>query len=97
LVNKPIYIVNDDQWGGYIPGTELAAATTRAFLETADVVHAIGGGNNTAVLLTIAVAQYDDVKVTFTQADMNHAKATRKGLDPLGPASKISLVRTYRK
>lgn len=92
-----IYIVNDDRWGGYIPGTNLATPTTRAFLETADIVHAIGGGNNTVALLQIAVAQYSDLKVSFTPADMNHKKALQRGFDPAGPTAKLSLNRTLAK
>ena len=92
-----IYVVNDDQWGGYIPGTNHPAPTTRLFLETADIVHAIGGGYNTATLLQIAVVQYGDLKVTFTPADMDHKRSEKKGFDPAGPASKISLARSTKK
>jgi hypothetical protein len=92
-----IYIVNDNQWGGYIPGTHLAAPTTRAFLEVADIVLAIGGGNNTAALLSIATKQYPDIKLTFVPADMNHKKADKHGLDRAGSASKVSLARTHSK
>jgi hypothetical protein len=92
-----IYIVNDNQWGGYIPGTQLAAPTTRAFLEVADVVLAIGGGNNTAALLSIATQQYPDIVLEYVAADMNHKKADKKGLDRAGSASKVSLTRKFKK
>ncbi len=89
-----IYIVNDDQWGGYIPGTDHAAPTTRAFLESADILCAIGGGLNTAALLEIATIQYPDLKISFTPADMDHDKAKRRRItDFAGPASKVSLAR----
>ncbi len=91
-----IYIVNDNQWGGYLPGTQLAAPTTRAFLEVADIVIAIGGGNNTAALLAIAVQQYPDIKLNFVEADMNHTMAQHRKLEPAGAASKISLVRNLK-
>jgi len=89
-----IYIINDDQWGGYIPGTQHAAPTTRAFLDVADIIYAIGGGHNTAALLEIAAVQYPDVKIVFIPAEMNHERANHKKItDYAGPASKVSLTR----
>jgi hypothetical protein len=49
-----IYIVNDDLWGGYVPGTMNIAETTKAFLGVSSVISAYGGGNNTEVTCTIA-------------------------------------------
>jgi hypothetical protein len=46
-----IFLVNDKYWGGYLPGTETLAPTTRAFIEASDVISAHGGGENTAVTL----------------------------------------------
>lgn len=65
-----IYIVNDSLWGGFVPGTKKLAETTKAFLETADEIHAYGGGLNTAI--TLKQAKELGKKIFYTPADMNH-------------------------
>lgn len=50
-----IYIVNDDLWGGYIPGTMNIAETTKTFLGVSDVISAYGGGQNTEITCSIAL------------------------------------------
>lgn len=49
-----IYIVNDELWGGYIPGTAKLAETTRAFLGASNFISAYGGGQNTKMTLKAA-------------------------------------------
>jgi hypothetical protein len=86
-----IYIINDTQWGGYIPGTRLAAHTTRAFLEVADIIYAIGGGQNTVAVLEIGAVQYADTPTYFIPAEMNHLRGARaKVADYAGPADAVA-------
>jgi hypothetical protein len=73
-----IYIVNDELWGGYIPGTKKIAETTKVFLSVSDYILALGGGSNTAVTLTVA----NEISLPFTYIpfDMNHALAEKRGI-----------------
>lgn len=70
-----IYIVNDDYWGGMVPGTNKVAETTKTFLGTSDFISAYGGGKNTAVTLTLAKDL--GIKTSFKEFDMNHAMADK--------------------
>jgi len=70
-----IYIINDDYWGGFIPGTKKLAETTKAFLGVSAIVSAYGGGENTAVMLQ--EAKKLSIPVIFTEAEMNHEKARK--------------------
>ena len=70
-----IYIVNDDYWGGMVPGTSKVAETTKAFLGTSDFISAYGGGKNTAV--TLMLAKDLGIKTSFKEFDMNHALADK--------------------
>lgn len=65
-----IYIVNDDYWGGYVPGTEKLAETTKAFLGISDFISAYGGGQNTAI--TLKFAKELGIETKFEDFDMNH-------------------------
>lgn len=74
-----IYIVNDELWGGYVPGTNNLAETTKAFLDTADEIHAYGGGVNTAV--TLKAAKDKSIKTVYYSAEMNHEKAKQDAIE----------------
>jgi len=71
-----IYIVNDVNWGGYLPGTDQLTEATKAYLGTSDVIAAYGGGENTAV--TLREAKKLDIMLSYTPADMNHGKALKQ-------------------
>lgn len=68
-----IYIVNDDYWGGIIPGTTKLAETTKTFLGVCDIIAAYGGGTNTAI--TLKFAKEMGIKTQFKEFEMNHATA----------------------
>jgi hypothetical protein len=70
-----IYIVNDERWGGYVPGTDRLADTTEVYLAVSDQIHAFGGGNNTVV--TLNHARKRGIPITYTPADMNHETADK--------------------
>ncbi len=70
---QKIYIVNDLNWGGHVPGTTIVAPTTKAYLATSDRIAAFGGGYNTAV--TLEEAMKIGTPVSYLPFDMNHAKA----------------------
>jgi hypothetical protein len=73
-----IYIVNDDLWGGYIPGTKKLAETTKTFLSISDTVLALGGGENTAV--TLEKAKSIGLPFEYIPFDMNHDIAKERGI-----------------
>ena len=79
-----IYIVNDDYWGGIVPGTNTIAETTKAFLGVSDFISAYGGGENTAVTLKFAKEQ--GIPTKFEDFDMNHELADKvakaRGVQP---------------
>ena len=74
-----IYIVNDTNWGGYIPGTLTLTEATRAFLGVSDFISAYGGGQNTAV--TLEHAKKLGIKTSYHPAEMNHEIAKREAGD----------------
>lgn len=80
-----IYIINDSLWGGYVPGTDKLAETTKAYLEVSDVISAHGGGKNTAVILEQALKR--GLSTKFTQADMKHSTEKVSGSDFSGEAN----------
>ncbi|MDP2593984.1 MAG: hypothetical protein Q8P36_01435 [bacterium] len=71
-----IYIVNDANWGGYLPGTDKLTEATKAYLGTSDVIAAYGGGENTAV--TLREAKKLGTPLSYVPADMNHEKALKQ-------------------
>jgi hypothetical protein len=73
-----IYIVNDELWGGYIPGTKKLTETTKTFLSSSDFILALGGGDNTAA--TLYEAKEIGLKFEYIPFDMNHSKANEKGV-----------------
>ena len=40
-----VFIINDEQYGGYIKGTQKLSPTSEAMIEISDVIIALGGGN----------------------------------------------------
>jgi hypothetical protein len=70
-----IYIVNDDFWGGLVPGTTKLTETTKTYLGVSDIIAAYGGGQNTAI--TLKFAQELGISTTFKDFDMNHALAEK--------------------
>lgn len=73
-----IYIVNDDNWGGFVPYTNKLAETTKTFLAVSDTISAYGGGENTAI--TLEQADILGITTKFTSMDMNHTLAKKKGV-----------------
>jgi hypothetical protein len=87
-----IYIVNDDYWGGYVPGTDKLAETTKAYLGVSDFISAYGGGINTVV--TLKFAKELGIPTKFEEFDMNHAladKAFKEKLSDYSGAASASL------
>lgn len=88
---EKIFIVNDELWGGFIPGTKQLAETTKVYLAVSDVIVAFGGGGNTAV--TLVEAKKIGIPVKYFPFEMNHEKAKKqfKGeiSDFTGEASKV--------
>lgn len=76
-----VFYVKDDTWGGFLPGTERLTPTSRAMVESSDIIVAIGGGEVARDELIAAKRLGKQVK--FIPADMNHRvaqeKARRKG------------------
>jgi len=71
-----IYIVNDPNWGGFVPGTHTLAEATKAYLGVSDYIAAYGGGENTAVILR--EAKKLGITLSYAPADMNHEQARRQ-------------------
>jgi hypothetical protein len=71
-----IYIVNDPNWGGFVPGTDRLTEATKAYLGVSDAIAAYGGGENTAV--TLREAKKLSIPLSFTPADMKHEKALKQ-------------------
>jgi hypothetical protein len=76
-----VFYVSDAAWGGFIPGTDRLAPTSKAMVENSDVIVAIGGGEVSRDELI--AAKRLNKKVRFVPADMNHEvareRARRKG------------------
>lgn len=86
-----IYIVNDDFWGGFVPGTSKLTETTKTFLGVSDFISAYGGGKNTAV--TLEFAKELGIQTKFEEFDMSHTLADKiikhgEVLDYRGDAAK---------
>ncbi len=73
---QQIFIVNDLNWGGKDAKTGALAQTTQAYLAVSDAIAAFGGGKHTAVVLE--EAKQRGIPVSFTPAQMNHAKALKE-------------------
>lgn len=74
-----IFVVRDQEWGGYVPGTADLTPTTEVFIGASDSISAFGGGEITAVTIAEAVKRAREVR--FTPAEM-----ASSGSNPHGPA-----------
>lgn len=76
-----VFYVQDETWGGILPGSDELSPTSAAIVEHSDVVVGIGGGEVARDELLAARAA--GKKVVFFPAEMNHAnavaRAQRKG------------------
>ncbi len=78
-----VFFVDDDTWGGYLPGSDKLSPVSRVMVDISDAMFCIGGGQ-------IARDEFIEMGKAgkfrrFYSADMNHQKAIeaakRKGLD----------------
>jgi hypothetical protein len=72
-----IYIVNDNYWGGFIPGTRILADVTKVDLEVSNSICAFGGGVITATILQ--EAKDSGIPLKYYPFDMDHKKAIESG------------------
>jgi hypothetical protein len=70
-----VHYIEDDTWGGFLPGTREMSATLRIVLEVTDELVVIGGGKYAADELEAFVKQNKTVR--YFAAEMNH-EATLK-------------------
>ena len=86
-------LVNDDLWGGFVPGTKKLAETTKVYLAISDILFAFGGGGNTAV--TLAEARVLGIPNEYFPFEMNHEKAIKlnkgKEMDFRGEAFSVGM------
>lgn len=68
-----VFFVEDDTWGGCLPGTDELSPTSAAMVGVSDSVVAIGGGQVTADELAAAIRMGLDVR--FFPADLDHQRA----------------------
>lgn len=79
-----VFFVKDDTWGGYLPGGTQLSPTSRAMVESSDILVAIGGGD--VVRDELTAARKLGKPVRFIPADMNHAAAREKAAKKGQPA-----------
>lgn len=79
-----VFYVKDATWGGFLPGTERLSPTSRAMVESSDLIVAIGGGEVARDELLAAKRLGKQVK--FIPADMNHRAAREKARQQGQPA-----------
>ena len=79
-----VFFVKDSTWGGVLPGTDKLSPTSRAIMESSDVLVAIGGGEVARDELT--AAKRSGKRVHFIPADMNHQVAREKAMKKGQPA-----------
>jgi hypothetical protein len=76
-----VFFVEDDTWGGFLPGSTRLAPTSRAMVESSDVIVGIGGGE--IARDEMLAARRAGKVVRFVPADMSHetarASARKKG------------------
>lgn len=65
-----IYIINDKNWGGFLPGSSELTPTTKAFVETSEKIFAYGGGHNSVVAVREALKLNKEVE--FKAFDFKH-------------------------
>jgi hypothetical protein len=68
-----VFLIPDESWGGFIPGTDRLTPTSRTMVECSDVFVAIGGGD--VARDELIAAKRLGKQVQFIPADMNHQKA----------------------
>ena len=73
-----VFYVKDATWGGFLSGFEKLSPTSKAMVDSSDVVIAIGGGEVAGDELT--AAKRAGKSVQFIPADMNHRIAREKAL-----------------
>jgi hypothetical protein len=71
-----VFYVKDDTWGGFLPKTRTLSPTSKAMVESSDVIVAIGGGE--VARDELEAAKGAGKRVRFIAADMSHAKAIEK-------------------
>jgi predicted Rossmann-fold nucleotide-binding protein len=76
-----VFFVEDETWGGFLPGTDALSPTSKAMVENSDVLIAIGGGE--VARDELVAAKGWGKRVEFIPADMSHQiareKAQKKG------------------
>lgn len=79
-----VFFVEDETWGGLLPGTERLSPTSEAMVAVSDRVVGIGGGEVSRDEMT--AARRAGKPVEFIPAEMSHEaaveKARKKGLPP---------------
>ena len=68
-----VWFVDDDRWGGLVPGTDRLSPTSQAAVDCSDVLVGIGGGEVARDELLAARRLGKSVK--FFPADLDHQKA----------------------
>ena len=71
-----VFYIQDQTWGGFLPGTALLSPTSLAMVEVSDALFAIGGGEIGRDELHGALQR--GKRVQFFPADMNHAIARER-------------------
>jgi hypothetical protein len=71
-----VFYVEDDTWGGFLEGSDLLSPTSRAMVESSDVLIGIGGGE--VGRDELLAAKRSGKEVRFIPADMHHQKAREK-------------------
>jgi hypothetical protein len=79
-----VFYVKDDTWGGFLPGTRRLSPTSRAMVESSDVIVAIGGGE--VARDELLAARQLGKRLTFIPADLNHRIAREKARQNSQPA-----------
>ena len=78
------FFVEDETWGGFLPGGNEPSPTSKAMVENSDILVAIGGGD--VVRDELSYAQRLGKPVRFIPADMNHGAAGKKAAKKGEPA-----------
>jgi hypothetical protein len=73
-----VFFIEDEAWGGFLPGTERLSPTSAAMVEASDVLVAIGGGE--VARDELIAARRAGKSVEFIPADMNHRIALERAL-----------------
>ena len=71
-----VFYVEDDSWGGFVDGRSELSPTSRAMVDSSDMIIAIGGG--AVARDELMGARRAGKPVRFIAADMDHRKAVDK-------------------